>query len=194
MSDISLELERLAIDNFEHKLFVPYPKVEALLDRETITNLLAEHDVPVYAKAEITNLILAGGRRLFAILIKIRDVGCISHFVKADQFLSSQLDSRLPLTEDSISRIVPNEFTCKQFFRYQWTFLSPVLRIGPMSRELHDRTVLPFLSSCPIQQGGFADVTKVEVDISHHKIPSTTPKVRHFLLVADPFWTNSLSW
>lgn len=152
MSDMRSAISGLEIENFEHKPFVPYHR-------------------------KITDIIRNGGFWLFATLATIGNIGCITRFIRADQFSDVQSDSKMPLSEASISKILPDTPTCTQFFREQWKFLSPIFETGQLPREYYDRTVLPFLSCVHIYEGGFSSVSKVKVDISHHRITSNVIEV-----------------
>jgi hypothetical protein len=170
MADICGELDALEIENFEHKCFVPLSKLQVLLTRERILDLLQESDIKFYDRNEVTNAVLNNGLRLFATLASIRNIDCIVRFLKADYFSGGQFDSKLPMNESNLQTILQNEDISRKFFRKQWTFLAPVLREDQSHRELDDRTIMPFLSSTPIGHGGFANVFKVRVDASHHQI------------------------
>jgi len=186
MTDICAELDALEIENFEHKFFIPLSKLEKLLTRERIIDLLQQHDVEFYVRDEVTNAVLKNGRRLFAILASIRDIKSITRFLEADYFSGGQFDSKLPLSESSLLTILRDRDKCVQFSRKQWRFLAPIFREDQSYRELDDRTILPFLSSTPIKDGGFANVFKVRVDASHHKIPGAPVEVSPTLQISRP--------
>lgn len=173
MPDIRRALSELEIENFEHKPFVPLNKLKILFNRNLITDLLKQHEIPFYDHQEkIPDIIRNDGLRLFATLATIGSIGCITRFIRADH-----LDSKMPLSEASLSKSLPDALTCTQFFREQWKFLSPIFEAGQYPREYHDRTVLPFLSCDHILDGGFSSVSKIKVDISHHRITSNVIEV-----------------
>src|SRR5271163_1278567 len=120
MTDICAELDALEIENFEHKFFIPLSKLEKLLTRERIIDLLQQHDVEFYVRDEVTNAVLKNGRRLFAILASIRDIKSITRFLEADYFSGGQFDSKLPLSESSLLTILRDRDKCVQFSRKQW--------------------------------------------------------------------------
>jgi len=186
MTDICTELKALRIENFENKFFIPLSKLEQLFTRERIIDLLQEHGVAFYVQTEVTNAVLKNGLRLFAILASIRDINSITRFLQADYFSGGQFDSKLPLSESSLLKILQDPDKCLKFFRRQWRFLAPVLREDQFYRELDDRTILPFLSSTLIRSGGFANVFKVRVDASHHQIPGTQAEVSPIVQISKP--------
>jgi hypothetical protein len=183
MSDICGELDALDTVNFEKNRFIPLNKLRRLFTKDKILALLKQNDVEIYLWTEATNAVMNNGLRLFATLASIRSIKLITRFLATDSFSGSQFDSKLPLSESDLSKILRDSNVCIQFFERQWRFLAPVFQEDQAYRELEDWTILPFLGRKRIASGGFAVVYKVTVDASHHKIggshgevgASTTP-------------------
>jgi hypothetical protein len=175
--DICRELDALDVVNFEKNRFIPLNRLERLLTREKIVALLAQNNVEFHLCAEATSTILNNGIRLFATLASIRNIKLITRFLATDSFSGAQLDSKLPLSESDLLRIIQDPNTSTQFFQRQWRFLAPVFQENQSYRELADWAILPFLRRSKIGQGGFAVVYKVTVDAAHHRIAGTHGEV-----------------
>jgi hypothetical protein len=177
LAKIIKELDELEIENFVHKFFIPLSTLEALFPRERVVDLLGQHNIQFYDRDEVANAILANGLRLFATLVTIQEVEAIEGFIKADNFSGGNFDLKLPLNEASLASVFKESPKRIKFVQKQWRFLAPVLREDQSHRVLDDRTILPFLSSENIGKGGFANVSKVRVDASHHKISGAQGEV-----------------
>ena len=172
MDGMMVLLGTLELENFDHRPFVPFNKLEALFTRDkTHKLLLQQHGVDFYLIDEIVNKVIDGGIRTFAILTAIDDIRSITRFIKEDHYSDVSLDAKLPLKEADVSRYFSNPDKGTLFLRRQWAFLAPVFSERTQSRrELDNRIILPFLHKKLIAQGGFAKVYRVTIDASHHKL------------------------
>jgi hypothetical protein len=133
---------------------------------------------------EATISVLNNGIRLFATLAYIGNIKQIIRFFATDSVSGAELDSKLPLSEADLLKILRVPDICTQFFRRQWMFLTPIFQEDQSQRELEDWTILPFLGKREEfgSKGGFAKVYKVKVDFSHHRIAGAHGQVRfHYL-------------
>lgn len=160
MSDICGELDALDIVNVEKNRFIPLNKLRKLFTKDKIVALLKQNDVEIHLWAEATNAAMNNGLRLFATLASIRSIKLITRFLATDSFSGSQFDSKLPLSESDLSKILRDPNLCTQFFERQWRFLAPVFQEDQAYRELDDWVVLPFLRRRKIASGDFAVVYK----------------------------------
>ena len=177
MANIVARLDELELDNFDYRPFVPFNRLQELFTHETILEILQDHGLEFYVMNEVVDRVLEGGLRTFATLAAIGNIGSIMRFIKQDQFSGIPLDAKLPLKDADISQYFSDTRECTQFLRKQWTFLAPVFSGYRSHRELHERTILPFLRKDFIGEGGFAKVYKVKVHASHHSLSSTPTEV-----------------
>ena len=182
---ITSSLDRLEAENFEKKEFIPFNRLQLLLTHDKILELLQQNGVDFHSINEISDRVLHGGLRTLAILAKIHDIESITRFIKADQFHRVSLDSVLPLSDTEAINYLADPEKRSLFLRKQWIFLAPVFSEDPIPRELHGRTILPFLRRTDISEGGFGKVYKVRIDASHHQFSSIKTEVIPKLLVLD---------
>ena len=173
METIHDQLSNLEVDNFNHRSFVPYDKLEQLFTREIVLELLQENGLKFYNVAETTSAVIDGGLRVFAILLAIRAVDNITHFSKADRSWGSPLDAKLPLAASNVESYIKAPLKRQAFLRAQWKFLSPIISPDQSLWEFDEQTILPFLSKKPLgKNGAFGEVATVLVGASNHRIPN----------------------
>ncbi len=171
MSDIREELEELEIQNYEQKYFVPHDALKDLLSERRIAALIGtlseKREIEAWQQPEIIGIVVNNGLRVFATLLSFSRPELILKFKETDHFAHSQLDSRLPLSEDSLKLILRDEKLSAKFFKHQWKFLAPFFRADQSHRELQDSVVLPFINSEPLREGGFGEVHKMTMATSY---------------------------
>lgn len=167
---ICQELDALDIENFEHRSFIPFEKLQQLFTREKVEKLLETSDVKFYDREDIAKAILDGGRKVFAILASIQEISAITRFVERDSFGGNPLDARLPFDETALAPIFPQEHARRSFFRKQWRFLAPSFHADQSHRTLSEHTITPFVSSKRFTDGAYGDIYRVTVEGSHHNI------------------------
>ncbi len=171
MSDIREELEELEIQNYEKKSFVPHDALKDLLSEYRIAALIRglseKREIEAWQQPEIIGIVVDNGLRVFATLLSFSRPELILKFKETDHFAHSQLDSRLPLSEDSLRLILRDEKLSAKFYKHQWKFLAPFFRADQSHRELQDSVVLPFISSERLGEGGFGEVHKVTMAASY---------------------------
>lgn len=155
--------------------FVPHRSILALLSPETISTALYSTATSPLHIPSLTQHIIAGGRKVFAILVLLKsEEAQIEQFIKHDQLAPTSLDSRLPFTLEALETIVPN--IAGEFFEKQWEFCAPIFSKGVLHRELHNSIHLPFVSEKNIDSGGFGDVYCFELDGMQQTLPFTEPE------------------
>lgn len=130
-------------------------------------------------------------RSLFAVLLWMNRSGEIHNFCE-----NGLWDSDLPLTLHTVNKrsvfrtqdgaIIEafkgwNEFSLKEFDRFQWSVTAPVLSYQPKGQpclKFHDKTVLPFIPlnhggstkdpSSYNKQGGYSEVHAFGIHHAHH--------------------------
>ena len=182
MSDMIEELENIEIRNYEQKFFIPPDALKELLPESRVANLihvLSENgEVEVWQQPELIRIIVDNGLRVFATLLSFSRPGLIQKFKETDHFAHSQLDSRLPLSEDSLRLILGDETLSKRFYKHQWRFLAPFFRADQSHRVLRDCVILPFTECEPLGEGAFGEVHKMTMAASYQGlVPERTGQV-----------------
>ena len=174
MDDIRGELEDLEIQNYELKSFIPLDALRQLLTENRIAILiqtLSENgDIEVWQQAELCRIIVNNGLRVFATLLCLSRPDLIVKFKETDHFAHSQLDSKLPLSQESLKMILRDERSGAKFYKHQWKFLVPMFRADQSHRELQDNVILPFTRCQRLGEGGFGEVHKMSLDATYQAL------------------------
>ena len=174
---ITYSFDKLEIENIEKKDFIPFNKLQLLLTHDKIIELLRQNELDFHLIGEVANRVSHGGLRTFAILAKLHALRSITRFIRADQFHRACLDSILPLSDTEAVSYIEDPEKRSLFLRKQWVFLAPVFSEDPIPRELHSRTILPFLERIDISEGDFAKVYRVRIAASHHRFSGIETEV-----------------
>lgn len=174
MTNIAFDLDTLEHENFEHKPFIPFNKLEALFTHDKVLELLKQHDLEFHLIDETVKRVLNEGLKTFATLTTVQDIRSITRFIKKDQFFEISLNARLPLKETDISRYFSNSEKGKLFLCRQWSFLAPIFFENQSRCELNDRIILSFLKKILIDKDGFAKIYRVTIHRSHHMLDILT--------------------
>ena len=155
--------------------FIPHRPLLALLTRDTISAALRSTDLPPLHIPGLTQRIIIGGRKVFALLVLLKNEEAqIMQFIKHDQLAPTSLDSRLPFSLEELKTIVPD--IAGEFFERQWELCAPIFSKGVLHRKLHDLIRLPFVSEEKIGAGGFGDVYCFELDGGQQTLAFTEPE------------------
>jgi hypothetical protein len=150
--------------------FIPQKLLYKLLTRDIVSTTLSQSGISAIHIDNLTETILKGGQKLFAILVLLKgEETRILEFVKHDQHSALPLDSRLPFSLETLTTIVPD--IAVEFYETQWDLLAPVFTKGVLHRELHDLIRLPFVRSEHVGEGGFGDVYRIELEAHHQTLP-----------------------
>ena len=170
-SDIRVELEDLEIQNYEQKPFIPLDTLKELLPESRVAALIRalseKGEVEVWQQPELIRIIVDNGLRVFATLLFFSRPGLIQKFKETDHSAHSQLDSRLPLSKDSLELILGDEKLSTRFYKHQWRFLAPFFRADQSHRALLDHVILPFTGCEPLGEGSFGEVHKMTMGASY---------------------------
>ena len=182
MSDLRVELEDHEIENYERKRFIPLDALKELLPKSRVAALIRalseKGEVEVWQQPELIDIIVDNGLRVFATLLFFSRPGLIQKFKETDHFAHSQLDSRLPLSKDSLGHILGDEKLSSRFHKHQWRFLAPFFRADQSHRVLPDHVILPFTRCEPLGEGGFGEIDKMTMDASYQDlVPERTGQV-----------------
>ena len=189
------ELEDHEISNYEQKPFVTPDSLKSILPEPRVALIVGamadSQEIEIWQQPELIRMIADNGLRVFATLLLISRPGLIQNFKETDHFAHSQLDSRLPLSIDSLNQIFQDVKVSARFYKRQWRFLAPFFRADQSHRELQENVVLPFTKCVPLGEGGFGNIDMITMAASYQGLVSTrTGEVK---LPASPFSLTDLS-
>ncbi|KAH6649387.1 hypothetical protein F5144DRAFT_4293 [Chaetomium tenue] len=135
------------VQNYDQKLFVPYHCLVQTFKRDTVLGLIeSATTIAFHRRDELADAVLSHGLRLFAILAHIDELAALERFLELDNFAASHYDSKLPMSEASLSEIFgeTDRDAAKKFFSTQWAYVPPSFTKYQSYRVLDSRVVLPF--------------------------------------------------
>lgn len=149
-----------------------------------IRDLSEKGELEIWQQREIIDIIVNNGLRVFATLLSFSRPELILNFKETDHFAHSQLDSRLPLSKESLGLILRDEKPSAKFYKHQWKFLAPLFRADQSHRQLENNVVLPFINSERLGEGGFGEVHKMTIDASYQGL---VPGARNHVRLSHTF-------
>lgn len=159
----------LRVGNADGVDFIPIKSLFEVLQEKNIRRVVQECGIVHYQQEEAVGTILRGGRRVFAILSMMTKERLISDFImKHDNFLDTELDSKLPFEESVLRDIIQADY--REFYDLQWQVVAPFFKPNLLHRNLHDRCPLPFIEVKPLGEGGFGIISQVTLKASHQGI------------------------
>ena len=169
MDSIRHQIRALRRRNADGNWFIPEGTLISGLSREIIQDLIQNHcEIEPYAIQETTNAVEHGARRVFAILILIREVKKITAFLEHHLQSDGQtLDSRLPFSSSELGTVFMPD-VASEFEELQWDLIAPVFSHRLLHRNLQIKSRLPFIKSRKIGGGGFGDVYEIVISAGHH--------------------------
>jgi hypothetical protein len=176
----SIQNIRFANKNFEGRHFIPEAALVEVVSEPAVKLALRNLGVPVYEIRDLTDGILRGARKCFAILVLIRRGEAISGFFRRDSLQRSHPDDRLPYTSEILQHIFDGEatdVTIKGFLEKQWEFAIPIMYQQMIFRKLDTEVVLPFLHEELAGQGSMGTAWKIELHPQCHRLPIKSHKV-----------------
>ena len=166
MEAIKTKLIGISVENYESKYYIPFAELDQFLTIEIVRNAIAESKLEPYVQEEVMQMVLRGGKRVFAILVQIDYLSAIARLIEHDHLQMQPLDAKLPFAESLVTTILGESYG-KAFYRAQWSFIAPLFR-GDLSHRMLDRaTILPFTVNQKIGQGAFGTVYEVMLDARH---------------------------
>ena len=154
------------VTNMFKKRFVPRLALSSIISQKILRPILAEF-TPADMLDETEDFILQGASKVFCILAYIGYSGHIHKFIEKDGLLLRQIDEDLPLGKGRLRTVADDNLFINSFYEKQWQFCAPVISQRIIPRTLEDETVLPFLTSERIDQGGFGVITKITIHPEH---------------------------
>ncbi|KAM6513270.1 hypothetical protein FALCPG4_015713 [Fusarium falciforme] len=170
----SIERLRFANTNSEHRYFIPEAALFEIVTESAVKLSLRSFDVPVHEVRDLTDGIMRGARKCFAILVSIDHGGAISGFFRHDLLQHSHPDHRLPYASEILKQVFEEDEaspTIKRFLEKQWEFAIPILHQNMISRNLDTNVILPFLHEEPAGRGSMGTAWKIEIHPQCHRLP-----------------------
>lgn len=176
MEELKDGIDRICFgnENFEGNHFVPEAALLDLVCDLRVRRSLHDIQTPAQEIGYLTDSILRGARKCFAILVMIGRCADISSFFQRDSLQQSWPDDRLPYNSEALQRIFEKEttnLTVKRFLKTQWMFVIPVLQRHMISRTLDKEIILPFLSEKSAGRGSMGTVWKMKLHPDCHQLP-----------------------
>lgn len=150
------------VTNMFKKRFVPRLALASIISPKILRPILAEF-TPIDILDETEKFILQGASKVFCILAYIGYPGHIRNSIEMDGLLLRQVDEDLPLGKGRLRTVADDNLFINSFYEKQWQFSAPVISQRIIPRKLEDETILPFLTSERIDQGGFGVITKITI-------------------------------
>ena len=168
------KLLRRSVKSISGRDYFPESWLLETLSKPEIQHAVETCVVDATKRKEAVNVILNGGRRVFAILVIIREESMLVDFMETDNLLQNTLDSRLPLDFSTIRQLLPenpeSDVVAKEFCDRQWEVLAPIFGPDLSHRVFDNMAIMPFLwgSSKKAGEGGFGFVDRVTLHEAHH--------------------------
>lgn len=103
-----------------HGDFIPQSSLYALMSRTVIADELRRDNYPPEDLSEAADLLVTGGRKVFAILVEIDAVKSTAEFLSA-----GLLDGKLHLRKEDLDHFNDPGLTVK-FLKFQWDYIAPI--------------------------------------------------------------------
>ncbi|KAM6513261.1 hypothetical protein FALCPG4_015708 [Fusarium falciforme] len=159
--------------NFEGRRFVPEAALFKVFSESIVELSLRSVGVPVHEIRALTDGILRGARKCFAILVLIGCGKAISGFFRRDSLQQSCPDDRLPYASEVLQQIFEAEASSlivEQFLERQWEFTIPILYQHLIFRDLDEEVILPFLREEFVGRGSMGIARKVKLHPQCHRL------------------------
>lgn len=119
---------QLRQQNFQGRYFVPEAALTELVSKAAVETSLRNLEVPVHEIKDLTDGILRGARKCFAVLVYIGCEKTISGFFRYDSLQRSYPDHRLPYTSEALQQVFngveASQFIISQFLESSGNFVS----------------------------------------------------------------------
>ena len=164
--DLLRRIDDAQVTNMFKKRFVPRLALSSIISQKILRPILAEF-TPIDILDETEDFILQGASKVFCILAYIGYSGHIRKFIEKDGLLLRQVDEDLPLGKGRLRTVADDNLFINSFYEKQWQFCAPVISQRIIPRTLEDETILPFLTSERIDQGGFGVILVITIHPEH---------------------------
>lgn len=179
------ELESKLLQNVDCRRFIPDNEILRIVSDDVVRASVEQSTIEPQLREDCIDAVLAGGRRVLAILLMLDHEHFIAEFVEKDFLLKdSVMDSRLPFSVETLEAIFSSKRLAIRFENRQWEVTSPYFRSEKNQRIFPENIVLPFTHQEVIREGGFGQIWKVRLPSRHHgfELPRTGPSSSNRLL------------
>ena len=146
--------------------FLPDVALSEVITEQVVVDVISSSSIPRHDQTDrLIKSVLHHAKKIFCILVWIREVPFIDIFVRSREF-----DPRLPFEPKYLEKIGVSGTAAREFDKTQWEYIAPVFDKG--TRRLDLRHILPFKSneSIPNAVGGYGAVRRVELYNVHQKL------------------------
>lgn len=183
MEEILGEISKLrfANQNVDMRYFVPEVALFDIMKEPWVKHCLECLKTPLHELNSLTDDVMGGARKCFAILLLMGKGEKIKDFVTLDDLLQIRPDDRLPFNSESLKnyfRVPENDPLVCMFMEKQWDFATPTLSRLLLSRELKPQAILPYLHKEIAGNSSMGRVLKVTLHSKSHHLPVKDNKVR----------------
>ncbi|KAI9861845.1 MAG: hypothetical protein M1824_001956 [Vezdaea acicularis] len=152
--------------NYVNLPFVPQDDLYRLLSPPVVLSVLKSSGLDTSRLSELAQSVHQGARKVFAILVILKQVQHTPDLVSWDHF--RDLDPQLPFERDALERMLPRAFVATEFYDQQWQFLAPVFSKKLLPRELVKRIPLPITEKIKVGSGSFGTAYRIRIHPSHN--------------------------
>ena len=153
--------------NYVNLPFVPQDDLYRLLTTPVVLSVLKSSGLDTSRLSELAQSVHQGARKVFAILVILKQVQHTPDLVSWDHF--RDLDPQLPFERDALERMLPRAFVATEFYDQQWQFLAPVFSKKLLPRELVKRIPLPITEKIKVGSGSFGTAYRIHIHPSHNR-------------------------
>ncbi|KAL4953187.1 hypothetical protein BDW69DRAFT_165856 [Aspergillus filifer] len=167
MEDIQEIVHRCQRVNYAGQPFVSHRMLTDQLTSEVIEGAVSKTKLERYNIREVTDTIMRGAQKTFAILVLINKPASIVSFIEKDNFQPIALDSRLPFDREALHERLEHDYLVEKFYEQQAQFTAPIFSGNAIPRLLGSPIIFPFLHCGDDRRGGFGIVFKVTIPREH---------------------------
>lgn len=174
---------RYATRNVDRLCFVPEVALFEVMEKPRVKACLECLKVPLHELDILTDEVMRGARKCFAILLLMGKGAVIKDFITHDGLLNSSPDDRLPFNSETLKnyfKVPETNPLVLEFMEKQWYFATPALGRYLLSRELSPDAILPYLYEEEAGNSSMGRVLKVTLHPKSHRLQVKDNKV-HFL-------------
>ena len=189
--------------------YVPRPTIARFTDRHTISRIILENGFlgdgmdTALANAQRDShidIIHTQAKITFAISCYVIP-DCLRHMVAVIKYADvkgSEVDNRLPFSKRELGFCGFNDEDADHFFKAQWHFIAPKIRLGTfVPTEFSPKVILPLRfrqgeQKPPLDSGAFGTVREVCVEEGHQVEPAYNGRVSLLVSVFAMLFLGSL--
>jgi hypothetical protein len=160
-ANLRSKIEGLRRQNAQNQTYIPDLLLFLLITHEVVHTELKMGNVKPYLLEELTRKIMAGAKKVFAILVLIGEVRLVKDLMERDQLQDYSLPLPLDILEDFGDVVALN------FRQGQLEFLAPQFTRSMISKPITPKNALPFLRDEKIGNGGFGTIYEISLDPDH---------------------------